>query len=1171
MPDGIRQYAKLENRLVLLAWLNSLLGYESNRKLLEDTQTVAEGFGADGHSFLYHHLIARGSQVKIPAADLARYDENIRQHLEKINRGRTERITLRYFQYLAALYTEIFLDRLFNHRAGAGGCPPLLADLNAFVKERNARRLPGEPKEAEFTEKDLTKLAFWMATGSGKTLILHLNYHQFLHYNRESLDNILLITPNEGLSEQHLAELAASGIPARRFDLNAGTLWSGGRDVVQVIEITKLVEEKRGGGVSVPVEAFEGRNLIFVDEGHKGSGGEAWRKYRDALGATGFTFEYSATFGQALSAARNDPLTAEYGKAILFDYSYRYFYGDGFGKDFRILNLKEETQADKTDTLLLGNLLSFYEQVRLYEEQADALRPYNLEKPLWVFVGSTVNAVYTENKQPRSDVLTVARFLHRVLSDRSWAVKTIQSVLKGKTGLVSPDGQDIFAGRFPFLREAGLTDAPLALYDDILRRMFHTSASGGLHLCDIKSSPGELGLKAAGAEDYFGLITIGDTTAFRQLVEANAPEIVLEQDAISSSLFERINRPDSALHVLIGAKKFMEGWNSWRVASMGLLNIGRQEGAQIIQLFGRGVRLKGKDMSLKRSAALCLGDHPKHLRLLETLNIFAVRANYMAQFREYLEREGVETEEAIQLSLPLWTNRQFLQRGLVVPRPKEGREFAKEKNLALEPDPEIHVQVDMSLRVQALESSALGLRAADVRDGFARTIPPESLNWVDWGQVYLDLLAYKERKGLTNLVIRPDTPRKVFQSIKYSLMADEAVVKPRSFAERALLQDAVTNILRKYVDAFYRTRREQWEATEALVYKELDKNDPNLSFNRGLVREKPGPAYVVKVRRSETQLVEAIQQLVAEGKRLYQQENAGLPRIHFDRHLYQPLLLEQVDKMQSIPPALKPSEAQFVRDLKAYWEVEKDKSLAGKEVFLLRNLSRGSGIGFFEEQGFYPDFILWILDETSQRIIFIEPHGMLHAKAYKHDDKARLWERLPELGEEIRRRSGAEIGNVTMDAYIVSATPYDELYKRYDDGNWSKAKFAEHHILFPDGNLEYIRAILESSVVDALVSIMRVNGVSLRNERRIRDYLSDHSDLRSVIRPAVVAARSSFEKNEMTADIYCDPEIDDSYLVLYIRVADRNQYRAQLEQAKKNFLNRLAGRQGWVQLVCDLA
>ncbi|MCS7009867.1 MAG: DEAD/DEAH box helicase family protein, partial [Anaerolineales bacterium] len=346
MPNGLQRYVELEDCLILLSWLNDLLGYQSNRELLEDCKTVAEGFGADGRSFLYHHLIARGSQVKIPTDDLARYDENIRLHLEKINRGRAEKITLRYFQYLAALYTEIFLDRFSKNTA------QLLADLNTFVKEDNAKRSSGDSQAEPFSEKDLNKLAYWMATGSGKTLLLHLNYYQFLHYNREPLDNLLLITPNEGLSEQHLAELAASGIPARRFDLNAGGLWSGSQNVVQVIEITKLVEEKRGGGVSVPVEAFEGRNLIFVDEGHKGTGGKAWRRYRDALGAIGFTFEYSASFGQALSAARNDPLTAEYGKAIVFDYSYRYFYSDGFGKDFRILNLRDETDAEKTDVLL---------------------------------------------------------------------------------------------------------------------------------------------------------------------------------------------------------------------------------------------------------------------------------------------------------------------------------------------------------------------------------------------------------------------------------------------------------------------------------------------------------------------------------------------------------------------------------------------------------------------------------------------------------------------------------------------------------------------------------------------------------------------------------------------------------------------------------------------------
>jgi len=509
----------------------------------------------------------------------------------------------------------------------------------------------------------------------------------------------------------------------------------------------------------------------------------------------------------------------------------------------------------------------------------------------------------------------------------------------------------------------------------------------------------------------------------------------------------------------------MEGWNSWRVSSMGLLNIGRQEGSQIIQLFGRGVRLKGKDMSLKRSSVLP-GEHPRHLRLLETLNIFAVRANYMAQFREYLEREGVETEEVEELRIPVQLNDQFSKYNLVIPRPGEGRDFVAESRLMLEADDKISVRVDMTSRVEAIQSSQGTFQQTDAQAGNRQTIPLESLNWVDWEQVYLDLLAYKERKGLVNLVIRPDTPRKVFQRVKYTLVADEVVVKPRSFAERALLQEVVTNIMRKYVDAFYRTRREQWEATEALVYRPLDETDPNLIFNDGVVGGEPGPAYVIKVRRSEGELVEAIEKLLAHAEQLYQQENASLPRIHFDRHLYLPLLIEQADKMASIPPALKPSEAQFVRDLKAYWEEQKkNASLAGKEVFLLRNLSRGKGIGFFEERGFYPDFILWIVDGMNQRIIFIEPHGMLHAKAYIHDEKARLHERLPDLAQEIGKRSCRKdiAQNITLDAFIISATPYEDLCQRYDDGKWDRKKFGQKHILFQERNkdYDYIHLLLE--------------------------------------------------------------------------------------------------------------
>lgn len=1047
-PNGTQQYVKLEERLVLLAWLNDLFGYEANRDMLSDVKEAAEGFDASGRSYVYLRLIARGGKLKIPPSDLARYDDNVHAHLQAINARRSEPITLRYFQHLAALYAEVFLDHYFHRRS------EMLRSLNAFVAGRNAKRLPGQPHDPIFREADLKKLAFWMATGSGKTLIMHLNYHQFLHYNKQPLDNILLITPNEGLSDQHLSELAASGIPARRFDVNESGLALAAKNTVRVIEITKLVEEKRGGGVRVPVEAFEGNNLVFVDEGHKGSGGEAWRRFRDALGETGFTFEYSATFGQSLTAARDDQLTAEYGKAIVFDYSYRYFHGDGYGKDFRVLNLKQETREDHTETLLLGNLLSFYEQQRVFEEHAEALKPYNLERPLWVFVGSTVNAVYTEERHKRSDVLTVVRFLHHVLvNKRNWAVKTIGKLLAGRSGLVTPDGVDVFAGSFAYLRESGA--AAEAAYQDILRRVLHAPASGGLHLCEIRGRTGEIGLKASGADDYFGLIYIGDTSAFKKLVEEEASGITLEEDVIGASLFDMIGRPDTSIGILIGAKKFMEGWNSWRVSTMGLLNIGRQEGSQIIQLFGRGVRLCGKGLSLKRSSALG-GEHPRHIKLLETLNIFAVRANYMSQFREYLEKEGVETEEAVELPLFVWANQQALRQGLLVPRVPENCNFAAQAPIVLEPDPELQVNVDMSLKVEVIQGSSAGITSAAGRAGRERPIPDESLNLVDWERAYLDLLEYKERKGLINLVVSPDAPRRIIATTipqrLYRLTADESVVRPPSFAKRMLLQEAVTKILRKYADDFYRIRRERWEAGK-MVYRPLDESDPNISFSQQAANE--GRAgYLVKVQRSRSQLVSAIQKLIEDREKLCREENNNLPRINFDRHLYQPLLVECGDEVRMAPPGLKPSEVQFVRDLKEYWAKEKGNSLAKIQVFLLRNLSRGSGIGFFEDRGFYPDFILWIVEEKKQHIVFVEPHGMLHAGAYQHDEKARLHEVLPDLEMDIASRSKTKT-HITLDSYIISATPYDDLRKRYDDGTWDRDKFAKAHILFLERNDGY--------------------------------------------------------------------------------------------------------------------
>ncbi|MGQ9561883.1 MAG: DEAD/DEAH box helicase family protein, partial [Candidatus Oleimicrobiaceae bacterium] len=505
-------------------------------------------------------------------------------------------IQLKYFQYLAVLFTEIYLDRLFGNRA------TLLSELNHFVGQEKGKLSPATLRYQPFAEADLSKLAFWMATGSGKTLVMHINLWQYLHYcqGKARHESVLLVTPNEGLSRQHLDELRKSGIAARHYGEAGSTGLFDSGSPLTVIEITKLTETKRGGGLSVEVDAFGPNNLLFVDEGHRGASGEVWRELRRRLAERGFTFEYSATFGQIVNGASRDKregLLEEYSKAILFDYSYPHFYHDGYGKDYWITNLKDETDTFN-DWMLLGNLLSFYEQYLLYEEHRESFRSYNLEKPLWVFVGHTVTGGKSqEDKEALTDVEQIVAFFDGFLRQRGEWTTRIAMVLRGETGLKNRQDEDIFTGLFPYLKEKGLS--PEDIYEDVVRRVFSAQTGERVRAVELKAAAGEIGLRAGADSPYFGVINIGDVAGLMKLLEARG--IVREDENITGSLFTRIKDPDSPVNVLIGSRKFMEGWDSFRVSSMGLMNIGKGEGAQIIQLFGRGVRLWGKGLSLKRS------------------------------------------------------------------------------------------------------------------------------------------------------------------------------------------------------------------------------------------------------------------------------------------------------------------------------------------------------------------------------------------------------------------------------------------------------------------------------------------------------------------------------------------------------------------------------------------
>jgi len=1009
----------LECSLVLNRYLHGLFGAERFDDLRRALKEQEEGAGSDGRSHLFHVLSGR-SGIKIEARTLEDYDRRVMEYeaaLAKKRRAEPFK-SFKYFQYLALLYTEIFLDRL-------------TADPAAFLRELNAFRA-GKSDFADipdFTADNVRRLAFFMATGSGKTLLLHVNILQILHYLKtgkhpEALvrrsdgclqfDNILLITPGEGLSAQHLVELEDSGFDAKRFERNGNQSGLFGPRV-NVIEIHKLAEEPSGEGVSVPISELGTRNLIIVDEGHKGTGSEAraWKSRQEALSRDGFLLEYSATFAQAISAAsRNvqEELLSTYGKSILFDYSYRYFYGDGYGKTFRVLNLKKASSI-KAHELMLGGLLIFYQQGMLHRGYWEEARTYNIEKPLWVLLGTSVSRKRPDERdttktaeEERTDVGEVIAFLRRFLEDPDWAVNRIAKTISGQSGFAETDaGTDLFEKQIKHLSG----DDGAALYKRICRELFH--GQGGLEVVEIKRS-GEIGLRVTAASHkelpYFGLINIGDVADFRKYLQEKH-DIAVKQDVINDSLFDRISQADSPINLLIGAKKFIEGWSSWRVSSMGLLRVGKGEGSQVIQLFGRGVRLKGKDKSLKRSYAL--GNVPGWLESLETLYITGWNADYLQTFRKILEREDLAKEltplRVVQQKLPFWT---------YVPQVPKGFDCSSETWMLGADGPRIIL--DLLPQVVSLTPGDDGAREGAALAGDATSILPDMDPYssvVDIDRLHAELKEYKVAKSYGNVFISRESLRGILADRCELKMLKEEARDP----ER--VHRAASRALKTYLDKFVRLRERQTESAHAEPGPLVKERQITYEYHITVHAEGDGEKFVKDIEK-------LFQVFSRQQKELLKDGGDPLPRLYWDRHLFNPLLVEGgkdwKEHVSISPPALVPSERKLADDLRSFWKENCVKpEYRDIEVCLLRNLPK-VGVRMFSRSGFYPDFILWLRNKKTKsvRVVFLDPHG-LHHEGVADNDRFAAIVKLRGLGENKRFKTK----KVVLDGYILAPADTD--------------------------------------------------------------------------------------------------------------------------------------------------
>ncbi len=1063
-------------KLVLNQWVLSLFNVRSFEELAEHLRNEAlEGLDENNVHRLHHALTAQlFNLTEMPTELLLEYDQNIVQHTLRLNERRITRgeepIVWKYFQYLTLLFTEIYLDRYFHDPQG------LLLALNAQVATYNADK-PEADRITPFDEQaeawpQLNKLACWSATGSGKTLLMHANILQYQHYlanparhevhRRRKLNRILLLTPNEGLSQQHLREFELAGIHAELFNKDGRGLFSDER-LVEILEVTKLRDEM--GAKTIAIDAFEGNNLVLVDEGHRGtSGGEdgAWLRARNALCEKGFSFEYSATFGQAVKGSPK--LIDLYAKGTLFDYSYRYFYGDGFGKDYQILNLDEGTQRNHLELYLVACLLSFFQQQRLYREHEATFRPFHIEKPLWVFVGGSVTA--TLAKKDASDIVEILRFLARYVADRSGSIQRIERVLN--QGLVTSSGTNLFAGRFAYLNTAGLS--PSQVFDETLATLFNAPGGGQLYVENLKGATGEVALRLGAENEAFGVINVGDDAKLVTLCEEHGLATGVRE--FSGSLFHEINAAHSTVNLLIGSKKFTEGWSSWRVSTMGLMNVGKGEGAQIIQLFGRGVRLKGYGLSLKRSGKTQLPDdvdRPKYIGVLETLGIFGIHADYVAQFRDFLKEEGLPTnDDRTEFLLSVIKNLGTQQ--LKTIRLKKtingvstefGDAFRKLGPIptVTKPDPARDPSTDYLQRnqvvlnwypkIQAMKSD--GVKGGDAEATPNRThLTPQHIAFLNLDRLYFELERFKAERGWYNLNLTRECLAPLLEDQSwYCLEIPAEELAFNSFEKVGLWQEIALALLKKYTERYYTFRKREWELPH-VEYQYLAADDPNLL---GVGESPEDPYYRILLDKSQEEIKQKIEELktAIEAGQLKQVDFNGLKTLWFGRHLYEPLLYLDQKVVEISPVPLNKGERIFIDDLKTFHDASAATFFADRELYLLRNLSKGRGVGFFEAGNFHPDFILWLLVGGKQHVVFVDPKGIRNIGA--DDPKIDFYREI----KTIQARLGDP--DVELHSFIVSGTPSSAMRMLW---GLDKPAMLARHILFQEEDKDsYVRVMLE--------------------------------------------------------------------------------------------------------------
>jgi superfamily II DNA or RNA helicase len=521
----------------------------------------------------------------------------------------------------------------------------------------------------------INRACFWMATGSGKTLVL-VKLIEVLRglIQREEIPahDILILTYRDDLIEQLKKHV-------REFNEARGDLF------IRLRELREYPDAKRDNPVLFREREFTvfyyrsdnvsdeqkeriidfrnyddgGKWYVLLDEAHKGDREDSKRQHiYSILSRNGFLFNFSATFTDARDLA-----------TTVSNFNLSEFIKAGYGKHLAVL--KQELRAFRDDQdysneekqkIVLKSLLMLAYAQKFHDRVRKAGKGL-YHKPLLL---TLVNSVNTED----ADLQVFFKELERIGKGQ---------VSKGVWKAAKEELWEELRQRPEFMFEGGprveMDDGVFAKleHEDILEAVYNARSPGEIEILIRPSNKQELAFKLRTGDRPFALIKIGDIAGW--LKEKLAGYEIVEGFE-DEGFFQTLNADDSDINILMGSRSFYEGWDSNRPNVLNFINIGVGMDARkfILQAVGRGVRIEPQKHKRKRLLPLHNANEldPPDLfekirdkvAPLESLVIFGTNRQALEKVIEHLDEESRERDYH---QLSLFKNEAADEHDLLIP------------------------------------------------------------------------------------------------------------------------------------------------------------------------------------------------------------------------------------------------------------------------------------------------------------------------------------------------------------------------------------------------------------------------------------------------------------------------------------------------------------------------